>query len=245
MPLILLVGADAESRSLLQRALQRAGFATLCATSGQQALAVLASARPNLLMLDESLPDLDSLQVVAQAQVTRDLPVLLCNTQDEEASHIARLAAGADVVLDKPIRVNEVIAYVRALLRRSERLRTHLASNPGPPPPVLRHGELIVMPASQSASLHGLQLNLSASEFKLLLLLMSNPGQLFSRADLLHSLWPNRVYVPGERSMDNLVLRLRRKLGDDGREIETVWGAGYRLRPCASTSPTRTRAGWG
>ena len=242
MPLILIVWADAKSRSLLQRALQTAGFETQCANSGQQALAMLASASPNLLVLDESLPNLDSLQVVAQAQVAGDLPVLLCNTEDEEASHIARLAAGVDVVLDKPIRVNELIAYVQALLRRGQRLRTHLASHPETPPPLLRHRDLLINPASQTASLRGLELDLSASEFKLLFLLMSNPDQLFSRADVVRSLWPNSVYVPGERSLDNLVLRLRRKLGDYGREIETVWGAGYRLQQCVATRPMRNRA---
>ena len=243
MPLILIVGKDAENRSLLQIALQRAGFETQCASTGQQGLAMIASASPNLLVLDASLPNLDSLQVLAQvhAQVAGDLPVLLCNTKDEEESHIAGLAAGADVVLDKPIRVNELIAYVRALLRRGQRLRTQLASNPGTPPLLLRHGELIVNPANQTASLRGLNLDLPASEFKLLFLLMSHPGQLFSRANVLHSLWPNSVYVPGERSIDNLVLRLRRKLGDYGREIETVWGAGYRLRQCISTRSTNNR----
>jgi DNA-binding response OmpR family regulator len=244
MPLILIVGEDTAHRSRLRRALQGAGFATQCASSGQQALALLVSASPNLLVLDEPLPDLDCRQVVAQAQaqVAGDLPILLCSTKAEEDSHLASLAAGVDVVLDKPIRVNELIAYVQALLRRGQRLRVQLASNPETSPPLLRHGALIVNPASYTASLHGLKLDLTASEFKLLLFLMRHPGQLFSRADVVRSLWPNSVYVSGERSLDNLVLRLRRKLGDYGREIETVRGLGYRLRPCVATSPTHNRA---
>ena len=149
-----------RSRSRLQRALQGAGFATQCASSGQQALALLAAASPNLLVLDEPLPDLDSRQVVAQAQGTGDLPILLCSTQADEESHLASLAAGVDVVLDKPIRVNEVVAYVRALLRRGQRLRAQLASKPETSPPLLRHGELIVNPANHTAALRGLKLEL-------------------------------------------------------------------------------------
>ncbi len=140
------------------------------------------------------------------------------------------LELGADDYLTKPFSMREFIARVRALLRRADMVQQILTSDQGGATEPLTYKSLYVNTQSHLATLHNEALDLSPTEFSLLDLLLRSPGRAFSRSYLLDTLW-GESYVGGDRSVDNTVLRLRKKLGPLGEDIETVWGIGYRLRP--------------
>jgi DNA-binding response OmpR family regulator len=138
------------------------------------------------------------------------------------------LEVGADDYLTKPFGARELVARVRALLRRHERLQEMLAADRAEGTAALSFGPLRVDPSAHSANLHGAPIDLTRTEFGLLHLLVRNKGRAFSRAYLHDAVWGEPA-VEGDRSVDNTILRLRKKLGDLGDAIETVWGVGYRL----------------
>jgi DNA-binding response OmpR family regulator len=229
-PTILLVEDALELAPLIVRELQAAGFATLHAADGLTALELHASTTPDAIILDWMLPKLDGLEVLRQLRRTAATPVLMLTARDEVADKVAGLEVGADDYLTKPFPMEELIARVRALLRRSELIRQTLSADRGGAAETLVRGPLQVDPEAHQAMLEGMTLDLSPTEFALLCLLLKSPGRAFSRAYLLDTLW-QEAYIGGDRSVDNVVLRLRKKLGAMGDEIETVWGVGYRLRP--------------
>jgi DNA-binding response OmpR family regulator len=147
----------------------------------------------------------------------------------EEVDRVVGLEVGADDYLTKPFGTRELVARVRALLRRQERLEEMLAADRTAGTAALRFGPLEVDPAAHLARLDGEPLDLTRTEFGLLHLLLRNRGRAFSREYLRDAVW-GEPSVEGDRSVDNAVLRLRRKLGAMGELIETVWGVGYRLR---------------
>ncbi|HEV2405959.1 MAG TPA: response regulator transcription factor, partial [Ktedonobacterales bacterium] len=132
--------------------------------------------------------------------------------------------------LTKPFSMRELVARVRALLRRADLIRQTLTADRDDAGEPLRRGALVLDPRAHAATLDGASIELSPTEFALLQLLLRSPGRAFSRAYLLDTVW-QESYIGGDRSVDNVVLRLRKKLGAVGEEIETVWGIGYRLRP--------------
>jgi DNA-binding response OmpR family regulator len=229
--LTILVVEDAiELAPLIVRELQAAGFATLHAADGLTALEVHARALPDAVILDWMLPKLDGLEVLRQLRRTAATPVLMLTARDDVTDKVAGLELGADDYLTKPFTMEELIARVRALLRRSELIRQTLSADRGGAMETLTRGALRVDPEAHQATLEGAGLDLSPTEFALLCLLLKSPARAFSRAYLLDTLW-QEAYIGGDRSVDNVVLRLRKKLGAMGDEIETVWGVGYRLRP--------------
>jgi DNA-binding response OmpR family regulator len=229
MATILLVEDASDLAQVIVRELEAAGYEVMHAGDGLIALQLHAAHQPDLVILDWMLPRLDGLEVLRQIRQSSATPVLMLTARDEEADRVIGLEVGADDYLTKPFSMRELVARVRALLRRIERVRQILAADRAGGDTVIKYGLLRLDPQAYQATLADEPLDLTRTEFELLHLLLRNPGRAFSRAYLLDTVW-GESYVIGDRSVDNAILRLRRKLGVLGEAIETVWGIGYRLR---------------
>ncbi|MBN9389959.1 MAG: response regulator transcription factor [Chloroflexi bacterium] len=235
MAKLLLVEDNLNLAKIIAEELAQAGFKVSQAADGLSALELNAREQPDLIILDWMLPKLDGIGVLQQIRQRSATPVLMLTARDEEADRIFGLNAGADDYLTKPFSTGELVARVQALLRRMELIKQILAGDRGQvagaaaPVAPLVHGPLRLDSEARLAYLNGDPVDLSSAEFDLLHLFLRNPGRAFSRSYLLDTIW-GEDYVAGDRSIDNMVLRLRKKLGVVGNEIETVWGIGYRLR---------------
>jgi DNA-binding response OmpR family regulator len=226
---ILLVEDTRELAQLVRRELEAAGHRVLLAADGLTGLTAHESERPDLLILDWMLPKMDGLEVLRRIRRSSATPVLMLTARGEETDRVVGLELGADDYLTKPFSMRELMARVRAILRRAEMLQEMAARDRSPAEAPLTLGPLCLDPQAHSATLDGQPLDLSPTEFSLLQLMLRNPGRAFSRTYLLDTVW-EESYVGGDRSVDNTVLRLRKKLGPLSQAIETVWGVGYRLR---------------
>lgn len=231
MATILLVEDTRDLAQVVTRELEAAGYRVVAAGDGVTAVALHDREQPDLVILDWMLPQMDGLDVLRRIRQSAPTPVLMLTARSEETDRVVGLEVGADDYLTKPFSMRELVARVRAMLRRVELLRETLrADRAGAGDEVLARGVLRLDPQAHLAELDGAPLDLSPTEFGLLHLLLRSPGRAFSRAYLLDTVW-QESYVGGDRSVDNAVLRLRKKLGPLGEDIETVWGIGYRLRP--------------
>jgi DNA-binding response OmpR family regulator len=238
MPTILLVEDEPELARLVTRELEAAGYEPRHAADGAAALRAFETEPPDLVVLDWMLPGMDGLEVLRRLRQTSAVPVLMLTARAEEVDRVIGLEVGADDYLTKPFGMRELIARVRALLRRHERFHELLAADHAEGTAMLRLSTLEVDPGAHVARLDGELLELTRTEFNLLHLLLRNRGRAFSRAYLHDAVW-GEPSVEGDRSVDNAVLRLRRKLRWLGDSIETVWGVGYRL---SAATPSRTEA---
>ena len=225
---VLLVEDELDLARIVARELEAAGFDVRQAQDGETALACLASQPPDVVVLDWMLPGMDGLEVLRRLRQTSALPVLMLTARAEEIDRVIGLEVGADDYLTKPFGARELIARVRALLRRHARLQEMLAADRREGTTAPSFGPLQVDPTAHIATLQGEPLELTRTEFGVLDLLVRNKGRAFSRAYLHDAVWGEPA-VEGDRSVDNTVLRLRKKLGELGDSIETVWGVGYRL----------------
>ena len=235
-PLILLVEDALDLAQVIRRELEAAGYRVVHAADGPAALQRHAEQEPDLMILDWMLPGLDGLEVLRRVRQKSAVPVLMLTARSEEVDRVIGLEVGADDYLTKPFGMRELLARVHALLRRAQRIREMLradAARDGMTGEVLEYGSLRLDMQSRQAVIDGGSVELSKTEFDLLSLLLQNPGRAFSRAYLLDTVW-GAEYVGGDRSVDNAMLRLRKKLGSFGENVETIWGVGYRLRRAAS-----------
>src|SRR3954447_4919168 len=199
--------------------LRAEGFSVELAHDGPAGVALCDRVRPDLVVLDLMLPGLDGLEVCRRIQRDRQVPVLMLTARAEEEDLLVGLAVGADDYVVKPFSPRELVARVRALLRRVER-------RPAPPGELLRLGGLEIDPAARRVRLGGAEVHLTPTEFDLLALLAGRPGVVFSREQLLAEVWGWRD-GSGQRTVDSHVRGLRRKLGSE--LVRTVHGIGYAL----------------
>jgi len=223
---VLIVEDDNDLVRLLKYNLEKEGFKVSYATDGAVALAEARRDPPDLVILDLMLPGLDGLEVCRQLRridrFTRT-PVLILSARNEEADRVVGLEVGADDYVTKPFSTREVIARVRALLRRNE---------PAPPQrSKLQRCNLVIDPTAHIVSVEGRPVELSALEFRLLHYMALNPGRVFSREQLLDSVWGNdRSVTP--RSVDVYIRRIREKIEPKPEQpayVQTVHGVGYRF----------------
>jgi len=221
---VLLVEDDASIREITTLGLQRAGFRVTTAADGRGGLAHARQPVFDLVVLDVMLPGLDGFEVCRELRKTSRVPVLMLTARTDTVDVVVGLESGADDYLKKPFEVPELVARVRALLRRAAA---------EPPGTVLSIGPLEIDPARFTARRDGTELPLTATEFRLLLELARRPGQVFTRELLLALVW-DYDYLGDSRLVDVAVQRLRAKLEPDPaqpRLLRTVRGAGYKLDP--------------
>lgn len=231
MTTILLVEDAHDLAQVIIRELEAIGYHVLQASDGVAALQIHAAEQPALVILDWMLPKMDGLEVLRRLRQSAPTPVLMLTARGEETDRVVGLELGADDYLTKPFSMRELMARVRALLRRAEFVQHILkADHNSVGEESLNYYMLHLDPQAHLATLAGIPLDLSPTEFSLLQLLLRSPGRAFSRSYLLDTVW-GETYIGGDRSVDNTVLRLRKKLGSIGDAVETVWGVGYRLRP--------------
>ncbi len=208
-----------RSASLL---LERAGYGVTCAVDGREALDVFSRQRLDLILLDVMLPELDGFEVCRQIRRTSRVPIVMLTARTDTTDVVVGLELGADDYLTKPFEGPELTARVRAVLRRA---------TGEPDSPMIRVRGLEIDAAGFRASQFGEPLDLTATEFRLLLQLARNAGQVLTRDGLLERVW-GYDYLGDSRLVDMAVKRLRDKLGDDPRDprhITTIRGVGYRF----------------
>lgn len=226
---ILLVEDAPDLAQVVMRELQAAGYAVTHADSGEKALKLAAEIPFEIVILDWMLPGMDGLDVLRTLRASSSVPVLMLTARDGEIDRVLGLEVGADDYLTKPFSMRELVARVRAMLRRRELIQQTVAADQAPSGAMVTTGALHIDPDAHTASVDGEPIDLTRTEIALVYLLVSNGGRVFSRAYLLDTIW-GADYVDGDRSVDNTVLRLRKKLKSVGDCIETVWGVGYRWK---------------
>ena len=217
--LICVIEDEEVIASAVAARLRAEGFAVEVAHDGPAGVALCDRVRPDLVVLDLMLPGLDGLEVCRRLQRDRPVPVLMLTARAEEADLLVGLAVGADDYVTKPFSPRELVARVRALLRRVER-------RPSPPGERLAIGPLEIDPAGRRVRVDGAEVHLTPTEFDLLALLAARPGVVYSREQLLAEVWGWRD-GSGQRTVDSHVRGLRRKLGTE--LVRTVHGIGYAL----------------
>jgi DNA-binding response OmpR family regulator len=225
-PEILVVEDSANIVELLELHLAREGYRVSSARDGVAALEALERKSFDLVILDWMLPKLDGLEVCKRLRARSSMPVLMLTARDEEMDKVLGLEMGADDYLTKPFGVRELLARIRALLRRSA-----AAPPAAEPPGTVELGELRIVADSRVATLRGEPLDLTPKEFDLLLFLAQNRGRVYSRTQLLDKVW-GYSFEGYERTIDSHVQKLRKKIEADPREpkhLKTVWGVGYRF----------------
>jgi two-component system OmpR family response regulator/two-component system alkaline phosphatase synthesis response regulator PhoP len=224
---VLVVEDDPHIRELVELHLQLEGLTVVSVSDGNDALARARAERFDLIVLDLMLPGLDGVTVcraVRRESRNSDVPILMLTARRDEADKVLGLDSGADDYLTKPFGVRELVARVRALLRRRRPATGEHA-------PAVQAGELIVDPARRQARLGDREIELTAHEFELLYVLAANRGIVFTREALVQRVWGEDTHIT-VRSVDTLVKRLRRKLEADAANpkfILTVWGSGYKF----------------
>ncbi len=222
---ILVVEDEPDIQELICYHLQKEGFVTCKAQSGTEALKIIEDKRPDLVLLDLMLPGLSGIEVLKRiryALAMTDLPVIIVSARTDEIDIITGLELGADNYLPKPFSPKVLVANVKALLRRSNQT---IQEEPSPTKAIVV-GQLTMDAERHEAFWGSEQLNLTASEYNLLLLLASSPGRVYTRNQIITGM-RGTDYPVTERSIDVQVASLRKKLGSAGNAIKTVWGIGY------------------
>jgi DNA-binding response OmpR family regulator len=220
---ILVVDDELEIVKVVRAYLEQSGFRVITASDGEQALTVFRHEQPDLIVLDLSLPKLDGLDVCRAIRRDSNVPIIMLTARVEETDRLIGLEIGADDYITKPFSPREVVARVRTVLRRSM---------PAPEPSsLITIGALSIDPLKHEVQLHDRSIDLTPSEFNILLVMASQPGRAFSRMELLDAA-QGEAYEGYERSIDVHIKNLRQKLGDEPRDptfVLTVYGVGYKF----------------
>jgi two-component system phosphate regulon response regulator PhoB len=224
----MVVEDDQDIRELVSYNLGKEGYTVVSAESGEQALKLIESANPDLIVLDIMLPGMDGIEVLRslkQGSRYAQIPVIMATAKSEDSDIITGLELGADDYIAKPFSPKVLIARIRSLLRRTQsRINEARALDE-----LVQIGPITLDAGRHEVSLKGQPVDLSATEFAILEFLMRNPGWVFSRNQIIDAV-RGKDYPVTERSVDVQILGLRKKLGEVGNRIETVRGVGYRFQ---------------
>lgn len=223
---ILIVDDEPHIREVVSFALEKAGYATLEAADGEQALTLVAEQPPHLVVLDIMLPDIEGTEICRRIRASSPVPILFLSSKNEEIDRVLGLELGGDDYVTKPFSPRELVARVKAILRRADGSAGASGEKP------LRHNLLQLDLERCRAIWDGSDVTLTATEFNLLRALLGRPGKVYSRSELMERAYEGASVV-SERTLDSHVRRVREKFRAVGGDpIETVHGFGYRLGPC-------------
>ena len=230
-PYVLIVEDEESLAALLEYNLEKEGYRVGLAPDGEEAMTMVSEETPDLIILDWMLPKLSGIEVcrrLRNRQSTRNVPILMLTARGEEAERVRGLDTGADDYVTKPFSMTELVARIRAVLRR---IRPGLAED------TVTYGDLQIDRVAHRVKRAGEEIHLGPTEFRMLDYFMQNPGRVFSREQLLDAVWGSNVYVEA-RTVDVHIGRLRKALKREGRNdpIRTVRSAGYALDMGASNS---------
>jgi len=223
MSRILIVDDEPAIVELAQLYLQKDGFDTVVAADGIQALVQVKKTQPDLVVLDLMLPELDGWEVCKRLQAETSIPVIMLTARSDDVDKIVGLELGADDYITKPFNPRELVARVKAVLRRARGAR-----DAGGDGDILHLGGVTIDAQRRIVTLGDAPVSLRSKEFDLLLTLARHPGIVLSREQLLDQVW-GYDYAGGTRTVDVHISGLRQKLAGSQVQIETVWGIGYKL----------------
>ena len=227
-PRVLVVEDEQDLQDLLCYNLERDGFDVACVGSGNLALSAIKSRMPDLVILDLMLPGIDGLEVCRRIKSdpqSADIPVIMLTAKGEEADIVAGLELGADDYIVKPFSPRVLLARLKAVKRR----RTPRVTSPSDQTTSIQAGGLVIHVDRHEVRTGDELFDLTATEFRLLCLLAKHPGRVYSRQQIVDAIHGQLAAVT-DRSVDVLIVGLRRKLGEHGEDIQTVRGVGYRFR---------------
>ncbi|MBK8026679.1 MAG: response regulator transcription factor [Chloroflexi bacterium] len=221
---LLVVDDKLSVQALLRDYLTENGYRVVTASNGREAIFVARQEKPDLILLDIMMPEMDGFAFLRTYRKERETPVILLTAKLEETDKVIGLELGADDYVTKPFGMSELVARIRAVLRRTEKAASASIG-------VLRSGEVALDPETRLVTVGERRIELTPSEFTLLTCMMQSPGKVFARLDLLEALKGDSL-EGSERTIDVHIRNLRSKLEPDGEEpryIQTVFGVGYRF----------------
>jgi len=232
---VLVIEDDASIQEVLRYSLVQAGFNVQIAESAEEAQKLIAHVLPDVVLVDLMLPGMSGSTFARQLRQnprTRELPMIMVTARADESDRVAGLEIGADDYLPKPFSPRELVARIRAVLRR--RAPQHSGET-------IEHDRLKLDPMAHTVTLDGRELDIGPTEYKLLHYLMSHTGRVFGRQQLLNAVWGDHRFIE-ERTVDVYVRRLRACLGDDGEDlVETVRGVGYKMSSISSSRSSQAQ----
>jgi two-component system, OmpR family, alkaline phosphatase synthesis response regulator PhoP len=223
---VLIVDDEPNILELLEYNLKKEGFDVIKAETGERAASILEKTKPEIILLDQMLPGIDGLELLKKIRSSdsfSDIPVIMVTARSDEIDKIIGLELGADDYVTKPFSVRELVARVKANLRRSNRSESAIISS------VINYKSLKVDLSNYKAYFEDIELRLTLKEFELLCLLLENREQVMTRDTILNRVW-GYEYIGETRTVDVHITNLRKKIGEYGDNIETVRGVGYRFK---------------
>jgi len=227
---ILIVEDERNIASFVSMYLKNARYTVEIARDGAEALQKAENAKPDLVVLDLMLPDIDGLEVCRQIRSSSDVPILMLTARDDDIDKIVGLEVGADDYLTKPFNPRELVARIKSILRRS----TASAKSGRPAEAVMEHGDLKIDAGRREVTVAGEHVQLAPKEFDLLWELLDHRGLVLTRDQLLERVW-GYTFAGDTRTVDVHARQLRRKLGD-ACPVATVWGVGYKVADDAAVT---------
>lgn len=226
---ILVVDDDPHIREVVVFALEKAGLKAIQAKDGAEAVRLVRQEKPQLMVLDINMPEMDGLAVCREIRKASELPILFLSSRDEEVDRIIGLEIGGDDYVTKPFSPRELVARVNAILKRSRGEKPSVTGMPK-----RTHGLLELEPEKHKASWKGQAVDLTATEFQILDRLLQHPERVFDRDSIMDGAYRTTIYV-SHRTIDSHIRHIRQKFASAGCDslIETVHGVGYKLGSCA------------
>ncbi len=222
---VLIADDEAQIREILRIYFEKEGFDVVEAEDGKDAMAKVESEKPDILLLDVMMPEMDGLQVCTEVRKKYDIPIIMLTAKDEDDDRILGLETGADDYITKPFNTREVVARVKAVLRRAGGFQ-HLTEKTK-----ISYPGLEIDQEKMEVISFGKKVTFTTKEFELLWYLSASPGKVYSRNQLLESIW-GYTYFGDTRTVDTHIKRIRQKLAvpkDSTWDIATVWGVGYKF----------------